>query len=90
VPLPPTPPAAATPDTCWRVQVASLATRAKAEQLRRAAESLLLVPIVVEPEKRRYTVRSRDCMDRSGAELLRQRARASGLGAATRIRDVLR
>lgn len=78
--LPPAaaPPAAAPPDTCWRVQVAAPADRAKGKSMRDAAESLLLVPMIVDREGGRFKVRSRDCLSRTAAESLRDRAVASG------------
>lgn len=72
------PAASAPPDTCWRVQVAAPADRAKGKSLRDAAESLLLVPMIVDREGGRFKVRSRDCLSRTAAESLRDRAVASG------------
>jgi hypothetical protein len=78
-------PSPALNDTCWRVQFAAPPERARAEQLRQAAESLLLVPMVVEPEARRFKVRTRGCMDRAAADLMRARALASGFKGAFRL-----
>ncbi len=72
------PAASAPPDTCWRVQVAAPADRAKGKSMRDAAESLLLVPMIVDREGGRFKVRSRDCLSRTAAESLRDRAVASG------------
>src|SRR2546426_776670 len=64
-PTHPKPPEAApvAPDTCWRIQVGASPERAKADQTAKAAESQLLVPMVVEKEKGRFKVRSRECFD---------------------------
>lgn len=85
---PPTTPAhsaPAIPDTCWRLQVGAPANHAKATSLQRAAESQLLIPMVVESESRLFKVRSRDCWDRAAADLLKQRAVASGFSGAFRF-----
>jgi len=73
-------PAAATaaPDTCWRVQFAAPAEKAQAESMRRAAESQLSVPVVIEPEKGLFKVRTRDCVGRTVADRLKQRAALAG------------
>jgi hypothetical protein len=80
--FPAAPPAAPTPaksDSCWRVQVAAPVDPDDAELKRRAAESLLLLPMVIEREKGRFKVRSRDCLPRAAAESVKRRALASGL-----------
>jgi hypothetical protein len=82
---PPAAPTHATPDTCWRVQVGAPPERAKAEQTRKAAESLLVTPMVVERERGRYKVRTRECLDRDAAEALKTRARGSGFSGAFRF-----
>jgi len=76
--VPPAPPKAAEPDSCWRVQVGAPREKAQAARRRDVAISQLLVPFVVEHEKGRYKVRSRDCMDRAAAVALKDRARHSG------------
>jgi hypothetical protein len=42
------------------------------------ASSQLLTPFVIELEKKRYKVRSRDCMGRAAADALRARAKRTG------------
>jgi len=76
--VPPARPKAAEPDSCWRIQVGAPREQAKAQTRREAAASQLLVPFVVERERGRYKVRSRDCMDRAAAVALKDRARHSG------------
>ena len=68
----------ARPDTCWRLQIGAPPERAKAEALQDVATSQLLTPFVIELEKQRYKVRSRDCMGRSAVNALRARAQRSG------------
>jgi hypothetical protein len=80
---PSTKPAAA--DTCWRIQIGAPADRAKAQSLERAAQSLLLIPMVIEPEKRLFKVRTRDCWDRAASERIRERAIASGFAGTFRF-----
>lgn len=84
-----TPPAAApgatAPDSCWRVQIAAPEEPERAEQLRRAAESLLLVPMVVEKEGGLHKVRTRDCLSADSAGNLKSRADASGFDGAFRF-----
>lgn len=74
------------PDSCWRVQVAAPEEASRAGDLRRAAESLLLVPMVIEPEDGRYKVRTRDCLSAVTANRLRLRADASGFEGAFRFK----
>ena len=74
------------PDSCWRVQVAAPLEAQRAADLRRAAESLLLMPMVVEEEEGRHKVRTRDCMGAVNADRLRRRADASGFEGAFRFR----
>jgi hypothetical protein len=83
-PATPAAPAKAVPDTCWRVQVAAPADHAKAERLRAAAESQLLVPFVVEREKGLYKVRSKGCIDSAASESLRRRASLAGFSGVFR------
>ena len=63
---------------CWRLQVAAPLEKAKAESRRAAAQSLLLVPMVIEFEKDLYKVRTHDCMTNAAAESLKKRAEDSG------------
>lgn len=82
---PPSQPAPAKPDTCWRIQIGAPADRAKAQSLQRTASSLLLIPMVIEPEKKLFKVRTRDCWDRAASERVRERAIASGFTGAFRF-----
>ncbi len=77
--------AAAAPDTCWRVQVAAPEEADRAEQLRAAAASLLLVPMVVEKEQGLFKVRTRDCLNGATATRLRGRAEETGFKGAFRF-----
>lgn len=79
-------PAAAAPDTCWRVQVAAPAERERGRSIRDAAESLLMVPMLVDREGGRHKVRTRDCLSRAAAESLRDRALASGFPGVFLVR----
>ena len=78
--------APAAPDTCWRVQVAAPADREKGRAVRDAAESLLMVPMIVDREGGRFKVRSRDCLSRRAAESLRDRAAQSGFPGVFLVR----
>lgn len=78
--------APAAPDTCWRIQVGAPSERAKGKSLRDAAESLLMVPMIVDHEAGRYKVRSRDCLSHTAAESLRERANASGFKGVFLVR----
>jgi len=78
-------PAPAVPDSCWRVQVAAPEEAERAEQLRAAAASLLLVPMVVERDQGLHKVRTRDCLSAAGAKNLRDRAETSGFTGAFRF-----
>ena len=82
---PPTAPSGASPDTCWRVQIAAPAEQDKAESYRSAAESQLLLAMVIEVEKGLYKVRTKNCMDRSAADGLKRRAIDSGFAGAFRF-----
>jgi hypothetical protein len=75
----------ATADTCWRIQIGAPADRAKAQSLERAAQSLLLIPMVIEPEKKLFKVRTRDCWDRAASDRIRERAIASGFVGSFRF-----
>jgi hypothetical protein len=77
--------AATASDTCWRVQVLAPLEPEPAEQARATASSLLLVTVVVEQEQGRYKVRTKECLTRSAADLLRRRAVESGFTQAFRI-----
>jgi len=81
----PSAPAQATPDSCWRVQVAAPEESERAEQLRSAAESLLLVKMVVEKEGGLFKVRTRDCLSAEVANSLKARAETSGFTGAFRF-----
>lgn len=83
---PTSPPKVASPDSCWRIQVAAKPDVNVAKALRDAAQSQLLVPIVVELDKGLHKVRSRDCMGREAAELLRRRALAAGFAGTFRFK----
>lgn len=85
-PAPGTAPAGAAPDTCWRVQLGAPIDSTEAKARLAAAESQLLVPVVIEKEKGRYKVRTRGCLGAEAAESLRARALASGFHDAFRIR----
>jgi hypothetical protein len=71
---------------CWRLQVAAPAEREKAQSRFDAAQSLLLVPMVIEREAGLYKVRTRDCMTREAADALRRRATDSGFDGSFLIR----
>jgi hypothetical protein len=75
----------ARPDTCFRVQIGARSEKAKAERLREAAASQLLVEMVIEKEHALYKVRSRDCLPRGAADALKARAVASGFSGAFRF-----
>lgn len=62
----------------WCVQVAAPEERAKAESRRDAAQSLLLLPFVIETERGLHKVRTRDGWTREAAEAIKQRALGSG------------
>ena len=79
-------PAAAPPDTCWRVQVQAPPERERAERLLEAARSQLRVPFVVERESGLYKVRTRDCLTGADANDLRRRAVEVGFAGAFRFR----
>ena len=93
-PPPPPPPAVAPapakagPDSCWRVQVAAPTEKQEAELKRSAAESVLLVPFVIDHEKQRYKVRNRDCLTREAADRLRRRAIQSGFDGTFPVVEV--
>lgn len=78
-------PGGAASDTCWRVQVLAPFDADHALQARDTATSQLLVPMVVEREQGRYKVRTKGCMTRAAADLLRRRAVESGFPQAFRV-----
>jgi hypothetical protein len=82
---PPSAPSSAPSGPCWRVQVAAPPEAEKAAALRDAAESQLLTPVVIETEKGRRKVRTRDCLDADAAERLKVRAIAAGFKGAFRF-----
>jgi len=82
----PGPGAPAVTDTCWRVQIAASAERAKAERYLEAGRSQLLVPLAIEPEKGLFKVRTRDCLGGQAADGLRRRALDAGFDGAFRFR----
>jgi hypothetical protein len=63
---------------CWRGQVAAPEEQEKANSRSAAAQSLLMVDMVITYEKGLYKVRTRDCMTREAADVLRKRAVESG------------
>jgi len=77
-------PAAA--DTCWRVQIAASAERAKAERYLEAGRSQLLAPLQIENERGLFKVRTRDCLSGPAADGLRRRALDAGFDGAFRFR----
>lgn len=81
---------AAAADTCWRVQVGAPSVRAKAARLRSAAESQLLMRMVVEHERGLWKVRTQDCVNRTTAESLKARALASGFQGVFLVRYIKR
>jgi hypothetical protein len=78
---------AAVTDTCWRVQIAASAERAKSERYLEAGRSQLLAPLQIESEKGLFKVRSRDCLSGSAADGLRRRALDAGFDGAFRFRE---
>jgi len=74
-------------ETCWRVQVAAPPEAPRAQALREAAQSQLVVPMVVEHEKGRYKVRTRDCLSAEAADSFRRRATAAGFAGTFRFED---
>src|SRR5262249_40257643 len=68
--------------SCWRVQVAAPVEKAEADSRRDAARSLLIAPMVIEPENGLYKVRSEGCLTHEAADALRKRATDSGFEGA--------
>jgi len=81
---PPGSPAAA--DTCWRVQIAASAERAKSDRYLEAGRSQLLAPLQIENERGLFKVRTRDCLSGPAADGLRRRALDAGFDGAFRFR----
>lgn len=77
--------AAATPDSCWRVQVVAVPEAARADALRDAAQSQLWTTMVIETEKKLHKVRTKGCLTAAAAERLKQRAIAAGFKGAFRF-----
>jgi hypothetical protein len=97
---PPPPPAApppeaapakpAGPDTCWRIQFAAPDKSDEAEMRRSAAQSLLMIPVVIELKSGLFKVRTSDCLSEEAADRLRERARSSGFTDAFRFQEIRR
>ncbi len=77
-----TPPPTATDAACWRVQIQAPKEKAEANRKRAAAESILLVPMVIERDGGLYKIRTRECFSRATADVVRGRAVASGFTGA--------
>jgi len=75
----------ATPAECWGVQVGAPTEARKAEALRDAAQSQLLVPMSIESDQGRHKVRTARCLSAAAADSLRHRAVMSGFGGAFRF-----
>jgi len=69
---------------CWRLQVGAPleSEKEKADGRVEAAQSLLMVPFTIVPEKGYLKVRTRDCMTRETADALKKRAVDSGFNDA--------
>jgi hypothetical protein len=80
-PAAPAPP----PGECWGVQVGAPTEKDKAEAMRSAAQSQLLVPMIVQSEGGRYKVRTTRCLEAAAADSLRRRAAMSGFKGAFRF-----
>jgi len=89
-PAAPAAPSKAVSDTCWRVQVAAPAEQERAQSLRAAAESQLMVPFVVERDQGLWKVRSAGCLDGARSESLRRRADLAGFAGVFRIATLAR
>ncbi len=66
------------PDSCWGIQVAAPTEADRAESIRSAAQSLLLIPMKIDAAGGRFRVQTRDCMSAEVAEKLRTRAIDTG------------
>jgi len=82
----PRPGVPAVTDTCWRVQIAASAERAKAERYLEAGRSQLPAPLQIENERGLFKVRTRDCLGGQAAAGLRRRALDAGFDGAFRFR----
>jgi hypothetical protein len=74
----------ASQDSCWGIQIAAPTEAPRAETMRAAAQSLLMVPMKVDASGGRYRVQTRDCMSGEVADKLRARAIDSGFAGAFR------
>jgi len=66
------------PDSCWGIQVAAPTEADRAEAIRSAAQSLLLIPMKIDAAGGRFRVQTRDCLSPEVAEKLRTRAIDTG------------
>jgi len=82
----PGPGAPAATDTCWSVQIAASAERAKSERYLEAGRSQLLVPLLIVNERGLFKVRTRDCLSGPAADGVRRRALDAGFDGAFRFR----
>ena len=75
---------ATTSGPCWRLQVGAPleSEKEKADSRREAAQSQLMTPFTIVPEKGYLKIRTRDCMSREDADALKKRAVESGFGDA--------
>ncbi len=78
----PPPTTTAPAPACWRVQILAPKEKAEANRKRAAAESILLVPMVIERDGGLYKIRTRECFARATADIVRGRAVASGFAGA--------
>ena len=79
-----TAPASTPTGPCWRLQVGAPleSEKEKADQRLEAAQSLLMAPFTIVPEKGYLKIRTRDCMSRETADALKKRAVDSGFSDA--------
>ena len=77
-------PATAPTSPCWRLQVGAPleSEKEKADSRLEAAQSLLMAPFTIVPEKGYLKIRTRDCMTRETADALKKRAVDSGFSDA--------
>jgi len=77
-------PAASPTSPCWRLQVGAPleSEKDKADSRLEAAQSLLMAPFTIVPEKGYLKIRTRDCMTRETADALKKRAVDSGFSDA--------
>jgi len=76
----------APPSPCWRVQVAAVPEQARAKALRDAAQSQLMMDMVIEVEKKLYKVRTKDCLTTEAADRIKQHAIDDGFPGAFRFK----